>query len=125
MKEKEIRADIIESTTSFYGVDSLLKIYKKALTLNKLINKDTGKAEISCYKRASNIIQHEAKDGKKVFAGQPESFLFTKDEEKEVSTCCIFPKKPSSTYFSALAISGFQLKPYGVNNSTFFSLTKS
>ena len=40
MKEKDIRSDIIEAALSSYGIDNMIKIYKKALTLNKLINKD-------------------------------------------------------------------------------------
>ena len=61
MKEKDIRIDIIESTTSFYGIDNLLKIYKKALTLNKLIKNEIGSDVISGYKRAHNILTTELK----------------------------------------------------------------
>ena len=56
MKEKNIRLDIIEAAISSYGIDNMIKVYKKALTLNKLINKDIGLAVISCYKRNSNIL---------------------------------------------------------------------
>ena len=61
MKEKEIRSDIIEAAISSYSIDNMIKIYNKALTLNKLINKDTGRAVISCYKRAHNILDQELK----------------------------------------------------------------
>ena len=38
MKEKNIRSDIIKASINSYGIDDVIKLYKKALTLNKLIN---------------------------------------------------------------------------------------
>ena len=51
---------------------------------NKKISKDVGKNIIEIYKRASNIIEQEQKDKKEKFTGQPESFLFKKEEEKNL-----------------------------------------
>ena len=58
MKEKNIRSDIIQASINSYGIDDVIKLYKKALTLNKLINKEIGQTVISCYKRTSNILDH-------------------------------------------------------------------
>ena len=41
MKEKDIRSDIIEAAISSYGIDGMIKIYKKSFALNKIINKET------------------------------------------------------------------------------------
>ncbi len=84
MKEKEIRADIIESTTSFYGVDNLLKIYKKALTLNKLIKNEIGTDVVSGYKRAHNILNAELNNKEVEISGSADPGLFKNDFEKNL-----------------------------------------
>ena len=84
MKEKDIRSDIIEAAISSYGIDNMIKIYKKALTLNKLINKDTGKAVISCYKRASNILDQELKNPEFELSNSTDPELFKNDFEKKL-----------------------------------------
>ena len=62
MKEKKIRNDIIEASISSYGIDHINKIYKKASTLNDLIDKEVGEDIITSYKRASNILESELKN---------------------------------------------------------------
>ena len=47
LKEKQIRNDIIESSTNISNIDEILKIYKKSLALNKNIKKDFGLDVIS------------------------------------------------------------------------------
>ena len=84
MKEKDIRSDIIEAAISSHGIDSMIKIYRKALTLNKLINKDKGKAIISCYKRASNILDQELKNSKFELSNGTDPELFKNDFEKKL-----------------------------------------
>ena len=84
MKEKDIRSDIIEAAISSYGIDNMIKIYKKALTLNKLINKDTGQAVISCYKRASNILDQELKNPEFELSNSTDPELFKNDFEKKL-----------------------------------------
>tara|TARA_Y100000590_G_scaffold293668_1_gene330790 strand:- start:1025 stop:3091 length:2067 start_codon:yes stop_codon:yes gene_type:complete len=84
MKEKEIRLDIIEAAINSYGIDNMTKIYKKALILNKLINKDTGRAIISCYKRASNIIDSELKNLEFELSNITDPGLFKNDFEKNL-----------------------------------------
>ena len=59
-------------------------MYKKCFVINKNISKDIFKNIIGTYKRASNIIDQELKGKKQDISGQPESFLFKKDEEKNL-----------------------------------------
>ena len=82
MKEKGIRNDIIESVTLNYNIDIILKIYKKTLTLNKLISKETGKDLMFSYKRASNIIYNELKNSKIELSGSADPGLFKNEFEK-------------------------------------------
>ena len=59
-------------------------LYKKCIIFNKNISKDICKNIIGTYKRASNIVDQELKNQKENIIGQPESFLFKKDEEKHL-----------------------------------------
>ena len=61
-----------------------MALYKKCLIINKNISKDICKDIIGTYKRASNIIDQEIKNKEEGIVGQPESFLFKKDEEKNL-----------------------------------------
>jgi glycyl-tRNA synthetase beta chain len=84
LKEKKIRNDIIEAVYSSHTGNDFLTLYKKCLIVNKNISKNTCKNIIEIYKRASNIIQQELKGEKREVLGQPEAFLFKKDEEKDL-----------------------------------------
>ena len=85
LKDKKIRSDIIEAVDSSHtDNDDFLVLYKKCLIFNKNISKDICKNIIGTYKRASNIIDQELKNKKENIMGQPESFLFKKDEEKHL-----------------------------------------
>ena len=84
LKEKKIRNDIIEAVDSSHTGHDFLQLYNKCLIINKNISKDICKNIIETYKRASNIIEQELKSKKEEFLGQPESFLFKKDEEKNL-----------------------------------------
>ena len=84
MKEKNIRNDIIEAVDGSYTGHDFLILYKKCSIVNKNISKDVCKNIIGAYKRASNIIEQELKNKKSEVLGQPESFLFNKDEEKNL-----------------------------------------
>ena len=81
MKEKNIRSDIIESAISSYGIDNILKIYKKSTILNKLINKNVGDDLLFSYKRASNILNDELKDKKIELSNSADPVLFKTDYE--------------------------------------------
>ncbi len=84
LKDKKIRNDIIEAVDVSHTGHDFLLLYKKCLIINKNISKDIVKNIIGTYKRASNIIDQELKDKKQEVSGQPESFLFKKDEEKNL-----------------------------------------
>ena len=84
LKEKNIRNDIIESSTINYNIDNILKVYKKIIILNKLITKETGKNILFSYKRASNIIFNELKNSKIELTGLPDTGLFRHDSEKKL-----------------------------------------
>ena len=82
LKDKKIRNDIIEAVDASHTGNDFLVFYKKCLIINKNISKDLCKNIIGAYKRASNIISQESE--KKEILGQPESFLFKKEEEKHL-----------------------------------------
>ena len=84
LKEKKIRNDIIEAADSSHTGINFLALYRKCLIINKNISKDVCKDIIGTYKRVSNIIEQELKSKKEIVVGQPESFLFKKDEEKNL-----------------------------------------
>jgi len=84
LKDKNIRSDIIQAVDSSHVGDDFLALYKKCQVINKNISKDIYKNIIGTYKRASNIIDQELKNNKGNIIGQPESFLFKKDEEKDL-----------------------------------------
>ena len=84
LKDKKIRNDIIEAVDSSHTDNDFLVLYKKCSIINKNISKDICKNIIGTYKRASNIIEQELKSKKEEILGQPESFLFKKDEEKHL-----------------------------------------
>jgi len=84
LKDKKIRNDIIEAAVSSHRGYNFFMLYKKCLIINKNISKDICKNIIETYKRASNIIEQELKNEKEEVLGQPESFLFKKEEEKNL-----------------------------------------
>ena len=84
LREKGIRNDIIEAADGSHTGHDFLILYKKCLIMNKNISKDICRDIIGTYKRVFNIIEHELKSKKGEFLGQPESFLFKKEEEKNL-----------------------------------------
>jgi len=84
LKDKKIRNDIAEAVESSRTDENFLALYKKCLIINKNISKDICKDIIGTYKRASNIVDQEIKNQKEKIIGQPETFLFKKDEEKNL-----------------------------------------
>ena len=83
LKEKQIRNDIIESASSSFTIDELLKIYKKSQVLNKSINKEFGQDAVAIYKRSSNILLSEQKNLEK-YSGSADPGLFKNDYEKNL-----------------------------------------
>ena len=86
MKEKGIKQDIIEAAISSYNIDQILKIYNKAVVLNKFISKEIGKDIISSYKRASNILSSELQDKSIELNNSTEPDLFKNKYEKNLYT---------------------------------------
>ena len=83
LKEKQIRNDIVESASSSFTIDELLKIYKKSHVLNKSINKEFGQDAVAIYKRSSNILLSEQKNLEK-YSGSADPGLFKNDYEKNL-----------------------------------------
>ena len=84
MKEKKIRADIIEASIDSYEIGNFNKIYKKALALNNIINKEVGENIVSSYKRASNILDSELKDKHLELSNTADPEIFKNDIEKNL-----------------------------------------
>ncbi len=83
LKEKQIRNDIIESSTNISNVDEILKTFKKSVVLNKNIKKDFGQNVISIYKRSSNILYSEKENASEII-GSADPGLFKNDFEKNL-----------------------------------------
>ena len=83
LKDKQIRFDIIESSTSFFGIDDLVKIFKKSIFLNKNIKKDFGLDALAIYKRSSNILENERKSDSEL-SGSADPGLFKNEYEKKL-----------------------------------------
>ena len=84
MKEKNIRSDIIEAGLNSFGIDKITKIYKKSISLNKVINKEIGINIITSYKRASNILEHELKNIELELNNLCDPILFNNEYEKNL-----------------------------------------
>ena len=84
MKEKNIRADIINASINSDGIDHLNKIYRKASTLDKVINKKIGEDIVASYKRASNILGNELKNSDFELANTTDPGIFKSDYEKNL-----------------------------------------
>ena len=79
MKEKKIRADITDASINSYGIDHMNKIFKKALTLNNLINEEIGEDVMASYKRASSILESESKNSDLEISNTTDSGIFKND----------------------------------------------
>ncbi|MDA7756206.1 glycine--tRNA ligase subunit beta, partial [Candidatus Pelagibacter sp.] len=84
MKEKKIRTDIAEASINSYGIDHMNKIYKKALTLNNLINEEIGEDVMASYKRASSILESELKNSDLEISNTTDPGIFKNDHEKNL-----------------------------------------
>ena len=84
MKEKKIRAEIIDASIKAHGIDHMNKIYKKASTLNGLINKEIGEDIITSYKRASSILDSELKNADLELSNTTDPGIFKNDYEKNL-----------------------------------------
>jgi glycyl-tRNA synthetase beta chain len=84
MKEKKIRTDIAEASIKSYGINHMNKIYKKASTLNNLINDPIGVDIIASYKRAVSILDTELKNSDYELSNTTDPGIFKNDYEKNL-----------------------------------------
>jgi len=84
MKESKIRVDITEASINAHGINHMNRIYKKASTLNNLIGKEIGADIIASYKRASNILDNELRNGDFELSNTTDSGIFKNDYEKKL-----------------------------------------
>ncbi|MDC1462924.1 glycine--tRNA ligase subunit beta [Alphaproteobacteria bacterium] len=84
MKEKKIRAEVIDASIKAHGIDHMNKIYKKASTLNGLINNEIGEDIITSYKRASSILDSELKNKDLELSNTTDPGIFKNDYEKNL-----------------------------------------
>jgi glycyl-tRNA synthetase beta chain len=84
MKEKKIRADITEAAISSYGIDHMNKIYKKALSLDNLINDEIGVDIMASYKRTSSILESELKNTDLELSNTTDPGIFKNEYEKNL-----------------------------------------
>ena len=84
MREKRIRADIIEAAINSHGIDHMNKIYKKALTLDNLIEDEIGEDIMASYKRASSILERELKNSNLQLSNTTDPGIFKNDYEKNL-----------------------------------------
>ena len=68
--------------------------------MNKLINKEIGQTIISCYKRASNILNHELKNQELELSNDVDPALFKNDFEKNLYKNIIVHKIRAITRFT-------------------------
>ncbi len=84
MKEKKIRLDIIEASINSHRINNINKIFKKASTLNSLINKQIGEDIIQSYRRASNILETELEKKEFEMSNSADPGIFKNDFEKNL-----------------------------------------
>ena len=83
LKEKQIRNDIIDSSTNISNIDEILKVFKKSVALNKNIKKVLGLDVVYIYKRSSNILFSEKENSLEII-GSADPGLFKNDFEKNL-----------------------------------------
>tara|TARA_B100000965_G_scaffold285418_1_gene243329 strand:- start:519 stop:2585 length:2067 start_codon:yes stop_codon:yes gene_type:complete len=81
MKEKGIRNDIIDASISSFSLSKMNRTFKKALTLNNVINKQIGEDIVLSYKRAYNILESELKNKDIELSNTTDPGIFKNDHE--------------------------------------------
>ena len=83
-KEKDIRADIMESSILSNDIDDIYNGYKKAEILNRNIKKEIGINVVGIYKRSFNILNSEIIKNKIELSNSVDTGLFKNDFEKNL-----------------------------------------
>ncbi len=84
MKEVKIRHDIVMASTNSHSLDQSVKIFEKAKSINKIIDKQNGIDLLSCYKRASNILDKERKTQNVNLLNTTNPDIFKTEYEKDL-----------------------------------------
>ncbi len=84
MKEEKIRYDIIQASTKSLNLDQSTIIFGKAKSLSKIIDKSEGIELLSCYRRASNILDSEIKSLKIELSNTADPGIFKNEYEKNL-----------------------------------------
>ena len=84
LKEKGIRFDIIDAIIFSISLNKLFSSFKKAKSLNKIINDQIGLDITSGYKRASNILENEMKNNKIEIQNTTDPGIFKNEFEKNL-----------------------------------------
>ena len=84
LKEKNIRHDIIESSTNVFNLNKISLLFEKSKSLNKVINNKIGNDIVSTYKRAFNILQTEVKDINNDLQNTTDPGIFKNEFEKNL-----------------------------------------
>ena len=84
MKEKNIRYDIIQASSTSHNIDDIVSIFKKATSLNKVINNQIGQDIVSTYKRALNILESETENKNFETGNTTDPGIFKTEYEKNL-----------------------------------------
>ena len=84
MKEEKIRHDIIQASINSLDLDQSTIIFGKAKSLSKIIDKPDGIDLLSCYKRASSILDSEMKSSKIELSNTSDPGIFKNEYEKNL-----------------------------------------
>ena len=84
LKDKDIRADIINASTKVLNLNEISNVYEKAKSLNKIITKSIGEDIVASYKRASNILNSEITDPDKQLSNSTDPGIFKNIYEKNL-----------------------------------------
>ena len=84
MKEKNIRYDIIQASFTSHNIDNIVSIFKKAASLNKVINNQIGQDIVSTYKRALNILESETENKNFEIGNTTDPGIFKTEYEKNL-----------------------------------------
>jgi glycyl-tRNA synthetase beta chain len=84
MKEKNIRHDIIQASSTSHNIDNIVSIFKKAVSLNKVINNQIGQDIVSTYKRALNILESEIENKNFETGNTTDPGIFKTEYEKNL-----------------------------------------
>ena len=84
LKEKQIRADIIEASIASFSLNKLFSSFEKAKCLNNVINSQIGMDINLSYKRASNILDYEMKNNEIKINDTTDPGIFKSEFEKNL-----------------------------------------